>query len=300
VPRLVRRFYPWADRVVAVSRGAADDLVRAGRLKPELVQVVHNPIITPEVREMAAEPLEHPWFESGADPVVFPDGIAQRLPAGSRLVFEVHYATNGSAGQDRTRLALRFANSPPLQEVHARPVSNTDFIIPPGESQYQVRSSVSFDGPVSLIGIVPHAHRRGKTYEYRLLYEDGRAETILSVPRYNWLWESAYRFVEPIAVPRAAKTMAVSAMNSTASGTAAIPCGRKPAMMHTTSTSVPCSSAIVAPPSVRPAMICSRDTGATSVSLRNPNCRSQSRPIPENTDVKRMPMPMTPGPMNWM
>lgn len=74
VPRLVRRFYPWADRVVAVSRGAADDLVRAGRLRPDLVEVVHNPIITPEVREMAAEPLEHPWFEPGADPVVLAVG----------------------------------------------------------------------------------------------------------------------------------------------------------------------------------------------------------------------------------
>ncbi len=70
VPRLARRFYPWADDVVAVSEGAADDLVRAVGLPPDRVRVVHNPIVTPEFRRMAAEPLDHPWFGAGEPPVV--------------------------------------------------------------------------------------------------------------------------------------------------------------------------------------------------------------------------------------
>lgn len=70
VPQLARRFYPWADSVVAVSRGAADDLIRTVDLPPDLVQVVHNPIVTPELVEMAGAPLEHPWFAPGSDPVV--------------------------------------------------------------------------------------------------------------------------------------------------------------------------------------------------------------------------------------
>ena len=105
--------------------------------------------------------------------------------------------------------------------------------------------------------------------------------------------------LEPITVPSAANTIATSAMNTNASGSASRLCGRKPAIMQTTSTSVPWIIAIVAPPSVRPAMMCSRGTGATSVSFRKPNCRSHSRPIPEKIDVNRMPMPMTPGAMNW-
>lgn len=74
LPRLAKRFYPWADRIVAVSRGTADDLVTEIGLAPERVEVVHNPIVTPELREMAAEPLEHPWFERGGDPVVLAVG----------------------------------------------------------------------------------------------------------------------------------------------------------------------------------------------------------------------------------
>lgn len=70
VPRLVKRFYPWADEIVAVSRGAAEDLAGTTGLSPGRVLVVHNPIVTPELREMAAVPLEDPWFEPGAEPVL--------------------------------------------------------------------------------------------------------------------------------------------------------------------------------------------------------------------------------------
>jgi glycosyltransferase involved in cell wall biosynthesis len=74
VPRLARRFYPWADEVVAVSEGAADDLVRAIGLDGEHVKVVPNPIVTLELAEMATEPLDDPWFGDGGDPVALAVG----------------------------------------------------------------------------------------------------------------------------------------------------------------------------------------------------------------------------------
>jgi glycosyltransferase involved in cell wall biosynthesis len=74
VPRLARRFYPWADDVVAVSEGAADDLVRAIGIDEDRVKVVPNPIVTPELRSMMAEPLEDPWFAEGGPPVALAVG----------------------------------------------------------------------------------------------------------------------------------------------------------------------------------------------------------------------------------
>jgi hypothetical protein len=62
--------------------------------------------------------------------------------------------------------------------------------------------------------------------------------------------------------------------------------------------SVPWMTATVAPPSVRPTMISIRETGATSVSLRKPNCRSHSIAIPEKTELKSTVIPTTPGAMN--
>src|SRR5207253_6711735 len=75
--------------------------------------------------------------------------------------------------------------------------------------------------------------------------------------------------------------------------------GRNPATRVTTKISVPCNTATVAPPSVRPIMIARRGTGATRVSFKNPNWRSHSMAIPENMAVNSTVMPITPGAMNW-
>ena len=74
MPRLIRRFYPWADGVVSVAQGTADDLVRTTGLRPAHIKVVHNPIVTPELRAMADAPLDHPWFGAGQPPVLLAVG----------------------------------------------------------------------------------------------------------------------------------------------------------------------------------------------------------------------------------
>jgi glycosyltransferase involved in cell wall biosynthesis len=65
MPRLVARFYPWADYVVGVSAGVTEDLVRLADLRPERVRVISNPIVTADIREKARAPLDHPWFSDG-------------------------------------------------------------------------------------------------------------------------------------------------------------------------------------------------------------------------------------------
>ncbi|TDA69508.1 MAG: glycosyltransferase [Clostridia bacterium] len=74
MPRLVRQFYPWADAVVAVSRGVAEDLVRTTGILQESIKVIYNPVVTPELLEKAREPLDHPWFAPGQPPVILSVG----------------------------------------------------------------------------------------------------------------------------------------------------------------------------------------------------------------------------------
>jgi hypothetical protein len=69
-PQLVRHLYPWANGIVAVSKGVADDLVEIARIPRERIQVIYNPIVTPELQVKAQAPLEHPWFSSGEPPVI--------------------------------------------------------------------------------------------------------------------------------------------------------------------------------------------------------------------------------------
>lgn len=73
-PLWVRIFYRWADAVVAVSKGVAEDLIRLTNLPREKVHVIYNPVITPELFAKAEEPLDHPWFAPGEPPVVISVG----------------------------------------------------------------------------------------------------------------------------------------------------------------------------------------------------------------------------------
>lgn len=70
MPPIIGRFYLWADGIVAVSEGVADDLVRVTGIPRERIQVIYNPVVTHELREKAQDPLEHPWFNPGEPPVV--------------------------------------------------------------------------------------------------------------------------------------------------------------------------------------------------------------------------------------
>ena len=73
-PRLIKRFYPWADSIVAPSKGVADELVQLTGIAREHVQVIYNPVVRPELQKRIQAPLDHPWFEAGQPPVVLAVG----------------------------------------------------------------------------------------------------------------------------------------------------------------------------------------------------------------------------------
>jgi glycosyltransferase involved in cell wall biosynthesis len=77
-PRLMRTFYPWSARVVAVSRGAADDLIRTVGVPARSVEVVYNPVITPAMAQLARKPPDHPWLAPGQPPVILGVGRLTR------------------------------------------------------------------------------------------------------------------------------------------------------------------------------------------------------------------------------
>jgi glycosyltransferase involved in cell wall biosynthesis len=77
-PRLLHTFYPCASEVVAVSRGAADDLARTAALPRERIRVIYNPVITPAMEALARERVDDPWFAPGQPPVILGVGRLNR------------------------------------------------------------------------------------------------------------------------------------------------------------------------------------------------------------------------------
>ena len=77
-PRLIKRFYPWANGIVVVSRGVRDDLARLMDISAERITVIYNPsVVKAEVWEQSQAPLDHPWFKPGQPPVLLAVGRLQ-------------------------------------------------------------------------------------------------------------------------------------------------------------------------------------------------------------------------------
>jgi glycosyltransferase involved in cell wall biosynthesis len=70
--------YPWADAVVAGSKGLAKDVALVTRVPLQRIRVAPNPVVTDELFHMAREPVDHPWFAPGEDPVVLSAGRLTR------------------------------------------------------------------------------------------------------------------------------------------------------------------------------------------------------------------------------
>jgi hypothetical protein len=101
-----------------------------------------------------------------------------------------------------------FAKAEPADEMRAAQFVNGRFVIPAGAPDFQVDSEVGFSQDVRIWGLFPHTHLRGKRWEYTLVYPDGRTEKILSVPTYDFNWQTYYMFVEPLAIPKGSKILA--------------------------------------------------------------------------------------------
>jgi hypothetical protein len=135
---------------------------------------------------------------------VFEEGVARKIPAGADIVLQMHYTTIGQAVIDQTEIGVILAKEPPsrLRVEGGGQIPNTTFAIPPNHPNYEVTAQRVIEKDTYLSGVYPHMHVRGKDVKYVLITPDGREETILSVPKYDFNWQTSYRLAEPKFMPK--------------------------------------------------------------------------------------------------
>jgi hypothetical protein len=198
--------------------------VQASEILPGLPEHVHHAVVyvrppystwlrhAPVGRPFTAETLNSPedkkdamWTDSdillvyapGSTPDNWPRGMAKFIPAGSDLVFQMHYTTNGKPGKDLTRVGLIFAKEPPEKRVLTLQLTNDHFVIPPGVPDYRVEARGTLPNDALLLSFFPHMHLRGKQFEYNIIGKDKTVEPLLRV-HYHFHWQMSYRLAEPL------------------------------------------------------------------------------------------------------
>jgi len=141
-------------------------------------------------------------FAPGMPAVYGPPEYARKIPAGSKLVFQLHYTPNGSPQKDRSEAAVMFAD--PAQVKHQVRVAagiNVKFLIPPYSADYEIKAKKRFDRDTMLYTLSPHMHYRGKSFRFTAEYPDGVKEILLDVPRYDFNWQNIYLLKKPKLMP---------------------------------------------------------------------------------------------------
>ena len=136
-------------------------------------------------------------YAPGSSPNVYPAGMAKLVKAGSDLVFEIHYTPSGKAVENRVKVGMVFAKTPPAKRVLTLQMDNEKFVMPAGERDFRVSVSGTLPNDALLLGFFPHMHLRGAEFDYMRVVDNGQPEMLLRVKPYDFFWQLYYRLAEP-------------------------------------------------------------------------------------------------------
>src|SRR5215469_14029898 len=139
-------------------------------------------------------------------------GAAKLVRAGTDIVFQVHYTPIGKEVVDQPRIGFTVSKEAPKRVYMSFGISSPNdaksFAIPPNTPDWESPpAEAEFTEEADLVWMFPHMHVRGKDMTYRLIYPDGKTETILSVPRYDFNWQLGYDLAKPIHIPKGTRLL---------------------------------------------------------------------------------------------
>src|ERR1700723_2436515 len=150
---------------IVPTKFAQDAWIQMSEMRPSSRENVHHAVVyirPPDSKGLRSAPVGVPfiaedlmgeesrhgahWTDSdillvyapGSLPDQWPVGMAKFVPAGSDLVFQMHYTTHGRATSDQTSIGIVLAKEPPKQRVLTLQLTNAACVIPPGADDFRV------------------------------------------------------------------------------------------------------------------------------------------------------------------
>jgi hypothetical protein len=221
---------------IVPTKFARDEWIQMSEVRPSSRENVHHAVVyirPPDSKWLRAAPVGIPFtaadltdedsrhaahwtdadillvYAPGSLPDQWPAGMAKFVPAGSDLVFQMHYTTHGRAAADQTSIGLVFAKGSPQQRVLTLQLTNDHFVIPPGADDFRVEARGSLPNDATLLSFLPHMHLRGKRFEYNLLRSGEKPETLLRV-NWDFYWQLSYRLAEPLPLKAGTELQAIA------------------------------------------------------------------------------------------
>jgi hypothetical protein len=181
-------------------------------------------------------------YTPGAATEQYDQDSAKLLRGGKNyyLAFNIHYTANGKPTTDRSQVAFWFRDTPPkhqlvrvamsgetilangkelLTDTPGEKAEGTRVAIPPiaaGEADYELIGVTAFTRPITIYQLHPHAHFRARGFQYVAVYPDGREQTLLTIPKYDFHWQLAYELQQPLRLPAGSKLVVTAHYDNSA------------------------------------------------------------------------------------
>ena len=167
--------------------------------------------------------------------------IGKRIPAGKYINWQIHYNPIGKAAHDRTRLGIWFNKVPVTHELLIRQAGDAlattkgglslyraegkevEYTadegstrrrsktpnIPPYAEDWSLTGITPVTEDITLYAMSPHMHLRGKSLRWVIVYPDGKEQTILDVPKFDFNWQIEYELEQPLKIPAGSKILGI-------------------------------------------------------------------------------------------
>jgi mono/diheme cytochrome c family protein len=199
-----------------------DRWIRAIEIRPSARQVAHHSVIFATNAMGLLGGNTSGFFDVlgvwavGTPATIYPEGSGRWVRKGQALRTNLHYHPNGTAQTDRTRIGLYFGKGELKKEVVAALAGNVTFSIPPNAPNFELRGVYVVDQDISVVSLFPHMHLRGKDMKMTATYPNGKQETLLNVPAYDFSWQLFYYPKTRIKLPKGTRVDLVAHYDNSA------------------------------------------------------------------------------------
>lgn len=146
----------------------------------------------------------------GQQIVALDAGVAQLIPAGSRLGVEIHYRGSGEPARDLSAVGLYFAKQPVRKQVTQIVINDANEQIPAAAQSRRLNLSYIAPADSEAIAIRPAAHPLLVSLQATAYRPDGSQEVLIWSRGYKWDWRPTYYFKRPVALPKGTRVEVIA------------------------------------------------------------------------------------------
>lgn len=198
-----------------------DKYIYAAEARPENRSVVHHILVyvMPPGEDRVGLGTVLVGYAPGNVPVNYGPQVAMKVPAGSKLLFEMHYTPSGKAETDLSYAGVCFTSKEKVKTlIRGRAVIERDELRIPARAANHTVTAKPYTSRRDeyLLSLTPHMHLRGKAFRYEAIFPNGKRETLLDVPNYDFNWQLKYELAEPKLLPRGTQIVGTATFDNSA------------------------------------------------------------------------------------